>query len=101
MSQEVHHGIEDDTRRGMLLIDILRQLHNAIRLTTQAPYGSGIVQCIARNGETIDTPEGNGSLTAEITFYRSLPSQRIQPIDQKPHTNNRYQPISGMAQVLP
>ena len=97
----MHHGIEDDTRRGMLLVDVFRQLHDTIGFTTQASYGSRIIQRIARNSQAIDTPEGNGSLTAKITFYRGLPSQRIQSIDQEPHTNNRYQPVACTAQVLP
>ena len=57
MGKEVHHGIKDDTRRGMLFINVLRQFHDTVGFATQATHGSGIVQCIARNGETIDTPE--------------------------------------------
>ena len=43
---------------------------------------------------------GDGGIFA-IAFYNGLPGQRIQCIDQEPHANNRYQPVAGMAQVLP
>ena len=59
MGEEVHHGIKDDARRGMLLVDVLRQFHDAVRFATQSTNRCGIVEGIARDGQSVDAPEAD------------------------------------------
>ena len=101
VGEEMHHGIEDDTRRGMLLVDILREFHDTVGFATQSANRCGVVQGIARDGQSVDAPETDGRLRTNVTFNDGFPSKGIQPVDHNPYAYDRYQPVAGMAQVLP
>ena len=98
MGKEVHHRIEDDRRRCALVADILRQLHDAVRLTAQTSHGCGIVQGIARNRQTVDTPEAYLLACACAVELRlpafaadnRLPGKGVDAIDEEPYANDRY-----------
>ena len=101
MGEEVHHGIENDTRRSVLLIDVLRQFQNAIRLTTQSTNRGGVVEGIASNGEAVDTPETDGCWSTDIALDDGLPCQGVQSINKNPNSNDGDEPVAGMSEMLP
>ena len=101
VAEKVHHGIEDDAGGRVLVINILRQFHDTIRLTAQSAYGSSIVEGVARNGKSVDSLETDRRVGPHVTFDDAPPRPGIDAIDDKPYTHNRYEPVAGMAQMLP
>ena len=101
MSEEVHHRIKDDTRCRMLVVDILREFHDTVGFTTQSSDGCGIVEGIACDGQAIETPETHRHLSADIPFNGCLPRKGIEAVDEDPYTDDGYQPITCMTEVIP
>ena len=98
----MHHGIEDDRRGGMLRADVLRQLHDAVRLAAQSANGCSAVQGIAGDGEPIDTPEANlFAVAITLTLDDGKPRPGIDAIDKPPDANDWNEPVTGMTEVLP
>ena len=102
VGEEMHHGIEDDRRGSMLRADVLRQLHDAVRFTTQSANRCSIVQGIAGNGEPIDTPKANLlAVDITLTLDDGKPRPCVDAIDKHPYTNDGNEPVTSMTEVLP
>ena len=102
MGKEVHHGIENDRRCGVLVAHVFRQFQDAVRLASQSANGGGIVQGIACDGEPIDAPEAHVPVVfIRVAAYDALPCQCVQPVDNNPDAQNGYEPVACFGKVCP
>ena len=101
VGEDVHHRIEYDRRGGMLLRDVLAQLHDAIGLAAQASDGSGIVEGIARDGKSVDAPETDRRLFTKISFDDGLPGKGVEAIYHNPNAEDGDEPVACMTEVIP
>ena len=97
----MHHGIEDDGRGGMLAVNVFRQFHDAIRFAAKSTNRCGVVQGIARNGESVDSPETDRHLPSDIPFDGGLPCKGIQGIDENPNAHDGDEPVACVTQMFP
>lgn len=107
MCEDVHHGIEDDGRGGVLSAHVLRQLHDAVRLATETADRGGVVQGIARDGESQVTPESRYALAlppvvvGDVALHDTAPRPCVDGIDHEPDADDGYEPVACITQVLP
>ena len=124
MSQEVHHGIENDAGGGPLGADVLRQLHDAVGFATKAAHGCGVVQGVASDGEAVDTkkeaeapPSAPGGATIVMTLKAGCieapsgaiggacdnahPRPGINRVYDDPDADDGDEPVACLTKVLP
>ena len=101
VGEDVHHGIEDDRGGGMVLLDVLREFDDAVGLAAQSAHRRGVVEGIAGDGQAVD-PEKRHMLVGGLGAADDAPPRPgIDAVDDDPHSDDRQQPVAGMADVIP
>ena len=99
--KDVEHRIKDDRGGGVLLRDVLAQLHDAVRFSTETTNRSGIVEGITRDGQLVDSPKTDGFIGICITLDDRHPRESIDAIHHYPDAHDGDEPPTCTADVAP
>lgn len=103
MSEEVHHGIQDDRRRSALLAYVLGEFHNTVWLAAKSSHGRSIVQGVAGDCKPVESGETDTTFSRSMiaTLDNAHPRQGVDGIYHEPYTHDRHEPITSLAYMHP
>ena len=101
VGEDVHHGIQNHRRGGVLLGHVAGELHDAVGLASEPSDGCGVVECVARNSQAVDAPKGRALVGVCVAVYDGLPGKSVDGIDHDPNADDGDEPVACMAEMLP